>query len=64
MKCKRWGENDHTFLQCVFESNFVLDFFFLLQIIYSVCVWDEMIFSIYFHFQLIFATIHESHSIF
>ena len=22
-----WGENNHTFMQCVFESNFALDFF-------------------------------------
>ena len=27
MKCKKWGENDHTFIQRVFESNFALDFF-------------------------------------
>lgn len=27
MECKKWGENDHTFIQRVFESNFAWDFF-------------------------------------
>ena len=29
-----------------------------------VCIWDELNFLVYLHFQLIFATIHISHYIF
>ena len=48
----------------IFRGLFIYLFIFISKIVYLVCVWDELNFPAYLHFQFIFATSHGSHCIF
>ena len=47
---------------CFFTTSF--EYYFFIYFLFLLWVWDKLNFSAYFHFQIIFATIHGSHCTF